>query len=81
MQHRLLRENDRPGASPSVATLAELRKAEAECTRCPLYKIATQVVPEADKQREYRNFVADLRRASISSSSSTRRAARAEANF
>ena len=59
MQHRLLGENDRQGASPSVATLAELCKAEAECTRRPLYKFATQVVPEADKQREYRKFVAD----------------------
>ncbi|HMI95414.1 MAG TPA: UdgX family uracil-DNA binding protein [Micropepsaceae bacterium] len=26
-------------------TLAGLRKAEAECTRCPLYQFATQVVP------------------------------------
>ncbi len=26
-------------------TLAELRAAEARCTRCPLYKFATQVVP------------------------------------
>jgi uracil-DNA glycosylase len=26
-------------------TLAEVRKAEAQCTRCPLYKPATQVVP------------------------------------
>jgi DNA polymerase len=28
-----------------IRTLAQLRKAEAECTRCPLYKYATQVVP------------------------------------
>jgi uracil-DNA glycosylase len=26
-------------------TLSELREAEAACTRCPLYKLATQVVP------------------------------------
>jgi uracil-DNA glycosylase family protein len=36
------RDNDTP---PPVRTLAELRAAEAECTRCPLYKFATQVVP------------------------------------
>jgi DNA polymerase len=29
----------------SIKTLAQLRAAEAECTRCPLYKNATQVVP------------------------------------
>jgi uracil-DNA glycosylase len=28
-----------------VRTLAALREAEARCTRCPLYKYATQVVP------------------------------------
>ncbi len=28
-----------------IRTLAELREAEAHCTRCPLYKFATQVVP------------------------------------
>ena len=30
---------------PAIRTLAQLRAAEAECTRCPLYKDATQVVP------------------------------------
>src|SRR5262245_52208675 len=30
---------------PRVTTLAELRTALAECTRCPLYKFATQAVP------------------------------------
>ena len=29
----------------SIHTLTQLRAAEAECTRCPLYKDATQVVP------------------------------------
>jgi uracil-DNA glycosylase len=28
-----------------IKTLAALRQAEAECTRCPLYQFATQVVP------------------------------------
>jgi DNA polymerase len=30
---------------PSIRTLSQLRAAEAECTRCPLYRYATQVVP------------------------------------
>ena len=30
---------------PAVRTLSQLRAAEAECTRCPLYRFATQVVP------------------------------------
>jgi uracil-DNA glycosylase len=30
---------------PSIKTLAQLAAAEAECTRCPLYRNATQVVP------------------------------------
>src|SRR6267154_4036225 len=32
-------------SDPRPRTLVSLRKAEAECTRCPLYKPATQVVP------------------------------------
>ena len=31
--------------SSSIRSLTALRKAEAECTRCPLYKWATQVIP------------------------------------
>jgi DNA polymerase len=30
---------------PSIKSLTQLRAAEAECTRCPLYRNATQVVP------------------------------------
>src|SRR5437867_11590287 len=30
---------------PAKSALAELRAEEASCTRCPLYKLATQVVP------------------------------------
>src|SRR5712671_4580696 len=30
---------------PPITTLAALRKAEAECRRCPLYRHATQAVP------------------------------------
>ena len=30
---------------PDIRNLTQLRAAEAECTRCPLYKDATQVVP------------------------------------
>src|SRR5262245_65445945 len=31
--------------SPAIPSLPELAKAENECTRCPLYKHATQAVP------------------------------------
>src|SRR5437879_5031266 len=31
--------------APSISSLKELAKAEQECTRCPLYKDATQAVP------------------------------------
>jgi uracil-DNA glycosylase len=31
--------------SPAINSLAELAKAEHECTRCPLYRDATQAVP------------------------------------
>jgi len=34
-----------PETLPAIETLAALRTAEAACTRCPLYKDATQVVP------------------------------------
>src|SRR5262249_9815712 len=33
------------GPFPSIQSLSGLREAEAGCTRCPLYKSATQVVP------------------------------------
>ena len=36
---------DLGGPDLSIRTLSALRKAEAECTRCPLYRFATQVVP------------------------------------
>jgi uracil-DNA glycosylase len=32
-------------SAPIVGSFAQLRAAEAECTRCPLYRDATQVVP------------------------------------
>jgi uracil-DNA glycosylase len=35
----------KPDDGERVRTLAALREAEARCTRCPLYKYATQVVP------------------------------------
>jgi uracil-DNA glycosylase family protein len=35
----------RDDADQSIRTLADLSGAEAECTRCPLYQFATQVVP------------------------------------
>jgi uracil-DNA glycosylase family protein len=36
---------------PRVTSLTGLRAAEAECTRCPLYKFATQVVPGKGRVR------------------------------
>jgi DNA polymerase len=36
---------DPGGPDFSIKTLSALRKAEAACTRCPLYRCATQVVP------------------------------------
>jgi uracil-DNA glycosylase len=33
------------GQTSFIRTLAQLRTAEAQCTRCPLYQFATQVVP------------------------------------
>src|SRR5215203_4618130 len=44
---------------PSVKTLAELRAAEAECTRCPLYKLATQVVPGEGRVRAHLMLVGE----------------------
>ena len=34
-----------------ITSLKELAKSEAECTRCPLYKFATQVVPGEGSSR------------------------------
>jgi len=44
-----LSAKDLPIEAPK--TLAALRDAEAKCTRCPLYKSATQVVPGEGPQR------------------------------
>jgi uracil-DNA glycosylase family protein len=41
MQDKFLFEPD----APAISSLRELAKAENECTRCPLYKHATQAVP------------------------------------
>ena len=45
----MAKSSKKPGATPGVdspiRTLPALAKAEAACTRCPLYKHATQVVP------------------------------------
>ncbi len=40
-----LRANDAILPHAVIATLDELRREEASCTRCPLYRNATQVVP------------------------------------
>jgi uracil-DNA glycosylase len=39
--------------------LTELSDAEAECTRCPLYRLATQVVPGEGKRRAKLMFVGE----------------------
>jgi len=44
---------------PRVATLTELRAAEAECTRCPLYEFATQVVPGKGRVRSHLMLVGE----------------------
>jgi len=44
---------------PPVRTLTELRAAEAECTRCPLYKFATQVVPGEGRVRAHLMLVGE----------------------
>jgi uracil-DNA glycosylase len=36
---------DEPAAAQTIKSLASLRQAEGECTRCTLYQFATQVVP------------------------------------
>ncbi len=38
---------------PSITTLSALREAEAQCTRCPLYADATQVVPGEGKAQSH----------------------------
>jgi hypothetical protein len=62
-----------------ITSLNQLSAAEAGCTRCPLYRDATQAVPgegpsrapsallriedENDRHAAYRSFVADLKKA------------------
>ena len=48
MRTRVHFDSDMP---PSAATLAELHAAEAQCTRCPLHRFATQVVPGEGRAR------------------------------
>jgi uracil-DNA glycosylase len=44
---------------PDIATLPALRDAEAACTRCPLYREATQVVPGEGPARAKIMFVGE----------------------
>jgi DNA polymerase len=46
-------------AAPEVKTLKGLRDAEAACTRCPLYKFGTQVVPGEGPARAPLMFVGE----------------------
>jgi uracil-DNA glycosylase family protein len=43
----------------SIRTLGALRAAEAECTRCPLYRFATQVVPGEGPARAHLMLVGE----------------------
>jgi uracil-DNA glycosylase family protein len=45
--------------APQVTSMAELRAAEAQCTRCPLYKFATQVVPGKGRVRSHLMLVGE----------------------
>jgi DNA polymerase len=50
--------NDDIAAIP-IRSLRALAKAEAECTRCPLYKFATQVVPGEGRVRAHLMLVGE----------------------
>src|SRR5437016_7021545 len=56
MQERSLFERD-PAAS--ITSLRELAKAENECTRCPLYKNATQAVPGEGRRHAHLMLVGE----------------------
>src|SRR5712691_8406256 len=45
--------------TPAITTLAALRKAEAECKRCPLYRDATQVEPGEGSAEARPTFVGE----------------------
>jgi uracil-DNA glycosylase len=56
MQQRSLFERD-PGAT--INSLRELAQAENECTRCPLYKNATQAVPGEGRKHSHLMMVGE----------------------
>jgi uracil-DNA glycosylase len=56
MQERSLFERD-PAAT--ITSLRELAKAEHECTRCPLYKDATQAVPGEGRKHSHLMLVGE----------------------
>src|SRR5438094_5943625 len=45
--------------SPAITSLAELAKAEDECTRCPLYQHATQAVPGEGRRSSHLMLVGE----------------------
>src|SRR5258707_7962155 len=49
--------------SPAINSLSELAKAENECTRCPLYKHATQAVPGEGRRSAHVMLVGEQPRA------------------
>jgi uracil-DNA glycosylase len=46
-------------ASPPITSLRDLAKAEGECTRCPLYKHATQAVPGEGRNHSHLMLVGE----------------------
>src|SRR5207302_2749101 len=55
----MLDEKASPMAQAEIMTLVALREAEAACTRCPLYRNATQVVPGEGPARAKVMFVGE----------------------
>jgi DNA polymerase len=43
--------DDPTGDMPRIGSMKALREAEAACTRCPIYKHATQVVPGEGRRK------------------------------
>jgi uracil-DNA glycosylase len=56
MQERSLFERD---PSATITSLRELAKAENDCTRCPLYKNATQAVPGEGRKHSHLMMVGE----------------------
>ncbi len=47
------------GLAPTITSLTQLARAEGECTRCPLYKNATQAVPGEGRKHAHLMLVGE----------------------